>query len=93
MSSCQYKKRISDDSESEYKVEKYRQQQQQREQRGGVVWKMRWWIILVILLLVLYYVYTHSDTMGLTQLSPKIAPNEIDIRTDNAVQEIRRLFQ
>ncbi len=92
MSSCQYKKRISEDSEPEIQVDK-----RHRQYRGehGLVWRWRWWIILVILCLVLYYVYTRPGSMGLslTQLSPKIGPNEIDIRTDKAVQEIQKLFR
>lgn len=86
MSSYQYKKRTNDDSEND---------KPRRESREhGLVWRWRWWIILIILCLVLYYVCTRNGTMGsgLTQLSPKIGPNEIDIRTDNAVQEIKKLF-
>ena len=92
MSSCQYKKRTSDDSESENQVDK-----RHRQYRGehGLVWRWRWWIVLVILCLVLCHVYTRPGSMGLglTQLSPKIGPNEIDIRTDNAAQEFRKLFR
>ena len=108
MSSCQYKKRTSDDSV--YDSDSMNRGQGEVDaqvvdvQRGkglvsqrehGLVWKWRWWIILIILCVVLYCVYTKYDPTGLnlTQLSPKIRPNEIDIRTDNAVQDIKKLFR
>lgn len=90
-----YQKRNNDDSETENQVVEVVDKRKREYREHSWVWRWRWWIILVILLLVLYYVCTKQEGMGssLKELSPKIAPNEIDIRTDNAVQEIKKLFR
>jgi len=95
MSSYQYKERSTDDSVQRDSEIAQKENQVIRPREHGLVWRWRWWIILVLLLLVLYYVYTRQNSPDsyLMQLSPKIGPNEIDIRTDNAVQEFRKMFR